>query len=191
MLDGMAEESDELSVARTLIGEEAKQRIGRLNLGGLGLTRVPPELRHLRGLDLGNTPLSDLAPLAGPATLQVLNCSGTRVSDLAPLAGLAALQRLDCCGCRLRALPPTIMDKPSLNELIRYEGHVPGLPSQILSQLPIDNCIGAVRAHSKMCLHPVRLTTAMARKSRTRIQCLKNHQAAIKYFSPTEAKASS
>ena len=52
----MVEEPDGLSVARARIAEETVRRTGNLDLGGLGLTRLPPELfelRHLRRLNLG------------------------------------------------------------------------------------------------------------------------------------------
>src|SRR3712207_1795683 len=55
--DGMAEELDGLDIARARIAEEAEQRTGDLDLGRLGLTRLPPELfglRHLRRLNLGD-----------------------------------------------------------------------------------------------------------------------------------------
>ncbi len=53
----MSETFDGESIARQRIAEEAERRTGFLDLGGLGLTTLPPglfELRHLRGLNLGS-----------------------------------------------------------------------------------------------------------------------------------------
>jgi hypothetical protein len=44
----------------------------------------------LQHLDLGGTPLVDLAPLTRLTALQHLNLRGARLGDLAPLAGLTA-----------------------------------------------------------------------------------------------------
>lgn len=45
-------------------------------------------------LDLGNAPVTDLAPLANSANLQSLDLHATRVSDLSPLTALTALRSL-------------------------------------------------------------------------------------------------
>jgi internalin A len=53
----MSEKFDGPGIARARIAEEAERRTGRLDLGGLGLKELPPELfalRHLRELNLGN-----------------------------------------------------------------------------------------------------------------------------------------
>src|SRR5882757_4326821 len=49
-------------IARTRIAEEAERRTGTLDLGGLGLRRLPDalfELTHLRRLNLGGWPWAD------------------------------------------------------------------------------------------------------------------------------------
>ena len=56
MIETMADAFDGLAIARQRIAEEAEARTGFLDLGGLGLTELPPELfrlRHLRALNLG------------------------------------------------------------------------------------------------------------------------------------------
>ena len=53
----MSEAFDGESIARQRIAEEAEQRTGFLDLGGLGLTTLPAELfglTHLRVLNLGS-----------------------------------------------------------------------------------------------------------------------------------------
>ncbi len=56
MIETMSDAFDGLAIARQRIAEEAEARTGFLDLGGLGLTALPPELfrlRHLRTLNLG------------------------------------------------------------------------------------------------------------------------------------------
>jgi hypothetical protein len=61
------------------------------------LDRLPLDvaaLQSLRGLNLSNTRVSDLSPLAGMTGMRDLSLSNTRVSDLSPLAGLTRLRTL-------------------------------------------------------------------------------------------------
>ena len=56
MIETMANAFDGLAIARKRIAEEAEAQTGFLDLGGLGLTALLPELfrlRHLRELNLG------------------------------------------------------------------------------------------------------------------------------------------
>lgn len=50
MIEAMSQPFDGLVIARQRIAEEAKARTGFLDLGGLGLTTLPPELYGLRQL---------------------------------------------------------------------------------------------------------------------------------------------
>jgi internalin A len=107
----MAAEFDGWAIARQRIAKEARERTGKLNLRGLGLEELPPEVAgvtHLRELDLGwwlgddagqsfasrRNRIADLAPLAGLTALPSLNCDNTQVANLSPLAQLNALQSI-------------------------------------------------------------------------------------------------
>jgi internalin A len=113
----MAAEFEGWAIARHRIAKEACERTGKLDLRGLGLEELPPEvagLTHLRELDLGyqygeevtndagqlfasrRNQIADLAPLSRLTALQTLDCSYTEVADLTPLARLTALQSLSC-----------------------------------------------------------------------------------------------
>ena len=123
-----------------MVPEEAKKRIAEnkrtrdksLDLGNLGLTRVPAAvgelvwleelslarneimshlaplsgLSALRALDVSNTLISNLAPLSGLPDLHTLDASSTQVRDLAPLSGLSALQILNVSQTQIRDLAP-------------------------------------------------------------------------------------
>jgi Leucine-rich repeat (LRR) protein len=64
-------------------------RIGILWLRGTQITDLAP-LRDVEipSLDVQDTPVADLSPLSGKATLKRLNIAGSAVTDLRPLAGL-------------------------------------------------------------------------------------------------------
>jgi internalin A len=105
-------------------------------------------LRSLEVLLVAGADLISLDPIRSLQNLQQLDCSGTQVTDLMPLAGLSALQQLNCSGCRLKCLPPNIFSKPSLQYLVLYDSHVPGVPpTGILSQYLYEGCLDRVRAH--------------------------------------------
>ena len=67
-----------------------------LDLRNTPVSDVAPlaALTGLQNLDLRNTPVSDVAPLAALTVLQVLDLRNTQVSDVAPLAALTGLQHL-------------------------------------------------------------------------------------------------
>jgi internalin A len=117
----MPEAFDGESIARLRIVEEAKARTGFLDLGGLGLTRLPPnlfELQHLRVLNLGdgiasdgtgyrreyrsihitarNRVAHDIGLLAALRDLEVLSVSETDCDTLEPLSALPKLSWLIC-----------------------------------------------------------------------------------------------
>jgi len=52
-------------------------------------------------LDLSDTDVSDLSPLARLTGLRTLGLYGTKVSDLSPLAGLTGLQSLYLSGTKV------------------------------------------------------------------------------------------
>jgi Leucine-rich repeat (LRR) protein len=155
-------ESDEAArgfqIAMELIVREKREQTGKLDLADLALTEVPAwvgHLRHLRELRLGRLPwadapkgrpvlsantLSDLAPLAGLAQLQALNCSFTHVADLAPLAGLHQLQTLDCWDTKVADLAP-LAGLTHLQTLNCWNTQVTDLaPLAGLGQLRTLNC---------------------------------------------------
>jgi hypothetical protein len=61
------------------------------------LDRIPQQIAKLTGLqslELENTKITDLAPLAGMKELYVLRLSNNQITDLVPLAGMTGLQTL-------------------------------------------------------------------------------------------------
>jgi internalin A len=104
-------------------------------------------LSALQSLDCSYTQIADLSPLSRLSALQSLNCWDTQIADLSPLSRLSALQSLVCSGCVLKTIPNGFWDKPSLQHLFLFETRIPGIPPEVLSQSPIDNCLSSLRAH--------------------------------------------
>ncbi len=63
-------------------------------------------LSALRALNLFDTPIADIAPLAGRIALQSLDLGATRVADIAPLQGLSALQWLSLESTQVADIAP-------------------------------------------------------------------------------------
>ncbi len=109
----------------------------RLDLSGLGLTTLPPEIGQLTALtrlDLYNNHLSALPPEIGKLTaLTQLNLERNRLTSLPPEIGhLTALNKLDLGSNQLSALPPEIDRLTALTEL--------RLPLNQFSELPPEIC---------------------------------------------------
>ena len=137
------------TLSGTLEGLRRLPDLIALSVFGTDITDLAPlaGLAALQTLDCRFTQVSDLAPLAGLAAIQTLDCSYTQVSDVAPLAGLVALQRLNCNNCPLTSLPVAVRNLPNLNALHLHSCHIPGIPAEVLSKDDYDNCLAAVRAH--------------------------------------------
>lgn len=76
----------------------------RLDLSGLAIEQIPyqvAQLGWLTRLNLSNTGISDLQPLAKLGLLSNLNISKTRVASLAPLSALHNLTDLNAAGTRI------------------------------------------------------------------------------------------
>ncbi|MFN7819132.1 MAG: leucine-rich repeat domain-containing protein, partial [Cyanobacteriota bacterium] len=111
--------SPDLAVARERIAAELAAPTGQLDLSGLEISELPPELEELtslRSLDCSDTQVSDLEPLRGLPSLQTLYCSHTQVSDLEPLRGLPSLQELYCSDTQVSDLEQ-LRGLPSLQSL--------------------------------------------------------------------------
>ena len=81
----------------------AVKNIKRLDLENTSVSDLTPiaELTRLKRLDLNNTSVTDLTPLAGLTALEWVNLWNTFVSDLTPLAGLTRLEWLDLRNTRV------------------------------------------------------------------------------------------
>ncbi|MEM0984882.1 MAG: hypothetical protein AAGJ32_01425 [Pseudomonadota bacterium] len=108
--------------AQRRIAAEAVAKTGTLDISGLELETLPPEisaLTHLQELRAGGTIIkrvvryeinryTDLSPLSALQALQTLDCMGTQVDDLSPLKTLQTLQTLNCSGTQVADLSPAI-----------------------------------------------------------------------------------
>jgi len=108
----MTEADKAFEAAREMIAEA--KRHGAEGLGfdqdaTRALTQLPDEIGALGGLkalDLSNTGVSDLTPLAGLTSLTTLSLNSTDVSDLTPLAGLTGLTYLSLNGTGVSDIAP-------------------------------------------------------------------------------------
>ena len=122
----MSKIEDAERIAIELIEQEDRRRTGTLDLGRLGLKRLPKRLfalTHLRVLNLGplrlgeepvsdwedrvpNKPGESMAGLAALRNLEILDLGETDCGDLGFLKGLTALQALNCWGTPVSDLTP-------------------------------------------------------------------------------------
>ena len=119
-----------------------------LDLGELGLSRLPPEIGQLTALTqlhLFDNALSSLPPQIGQLTaLTRLHLSHNQLSSLPPEIGqLTALTALDLSRNQLSSLPPEIGQLTALTELYLYDNQLSSLPLEIgqltaLTELYLD-----------------------------------------------------
>jgi hypothetical protein len=104
-----------------------------LDLSGLGLTELPPEILGLADtlemLDLARNALATLPPgFARLRRLRILFCSGTPFPRLPPVLGdLPALAQIGFRGCGLREIPPESLP-PALRWLTLTDNRITELP---------------------------------------------------------------
>ena len=120
-----------------------------LDLSGLGLTELPPELWEkvdLHYLYLADNQLSSLPPeIARLSHLQVLNLRHNQLVSLpAEIGSLSLLTSLHLTNNQLRALPPEIGNLSSLDLLFLENNQLSSLPPEIgnlknLSHLSLDS----------------------------------------------------
>ncbi|WP_395826350.1 leucine-rich repeat domain-containing protein [Elstera sp.] len=94
-------------VARARIAKEAQAQTGVLDLEGLELEALPPELamvRHLQALDFSNNPLTSLDGLQHCPELQSLDCSSTEITSLDGLQHCPMFQSLACSSTEITNL---------------------------------------------------------------------------------------
>ena len=104
-------------------------------------------LANLKALNCRKSRVADLMPLAELASLETIDCSGTQIGDLAPLADLQELHRVSANQCALVRVPRELISSPVLRELYLCDTQVAGVPSEVLSQAILDNCLDRLRHH--------------------------------------------
>jgi Leucine-rich repeat (LRR) protein len=108
----MGEEEYAYEAALEIIARKTETKATEVNFNRpqcRALTRIPPELGELQTLtvvDLGDTRITELSPLAGLTELQNLWLNQTGVSDLSPLAGLTGLKNLRLDRTEVKDLRP-------------------------------------------------------------------------------------
>jgi len=148
---------EEKALAR--IRSAAETGAAELDLSGLGLTALPPEigrLTSLQSLNLSENQLTALPPeIGGLTSLQSLGLRGNQITALPPeigrltslkslnlsfnqltalppeIGGLASLQSLDLRGNRLTVLPPELWRLPNLVSLNISFNPLPEIPPEL------------------------------------------------------------
>jgi internalin A len=107
-----------------------------LNLGGLGLTEVPPEIGQLTNLHrlelMGNEITSLPAEIFQLTNLRLLSLNDNQLIYLPSEIGLLInLQELALWGNQLTNLPPEIGQLTNLHKLLVYDNQLASLPPEI------------------------------------------------------------
>ncbi len=128
--------STSYQTALTRIRQAAEKGAATLDLSGLGLEILPPEigaLTRLTELNLARNRLTALPPEIGALTrLTKLNLSHNRLTALPPEIGaLTRLTELNLWGNQLTALPPAIGALTRLTELNLARNRLTALPRAI------------------------------------------------------------
>jgi Leucine-rich repeat (LRR) protein len=120
-----------LAKARVLIAQAAAQKLTELDLSGLGLTQVPPEvavLSELEVLILGKRKGDERTYVYGRRVPAVTSNAISAVSDF--VGTLQNLRRLDLSGNPLAQVPAVVYEFPKLESL--------GLCRILLNDLPAE-----------------------------------------------------
>jgi internalin A len=131
-----AEDSYRVALNRIKADEKRLSWDQSLDLSGLGLVALPPEIGHLadlRFLDLSNNKLATLPPEIGRLTeLTTLNLFNNRLAKLAPeMSSLTKLTWLDLRSNQLTTLLPVIRQLTKLTSLDLTGNKLTTLPSEV------------------------------------------------------------
>jgi Leucine-rich repeat (LRR) protein len=124
-----------LDLSVNYIGDEGAQVLKGL----VNLTSV-----FLFGNDIG---IEGLEALKGLVNLASLDLQSNDIRDISPLVSLRNLQRINLSGCQIYHDAPAFWMLPSLREAILSNASLTGVPTEILSRHPSDNCLDRLRAH--------------------------------------------
>lgn len=81
------------------------RKLRRLNVSGTPVTTFEAPWPELTEIDISQTSISDLGPLAALGSLEFVSVYNTPVEDLRPLGGLEHLESLDARSTRVTQLP--------------------------------------------------------------------------------------
>jgi internalin A len=148
-----------LNLGGNRIGDEGAQALkGLVNLTSLNLfgNRIGDEgaqalkgLVNLTSLNLFGNRIGDegAQALKGLVNLTSLNLFGNDISDISPFISLRNLHTIHLSGSHLDHDALAFWMLPSLQVAILYDASLPGVPVEILSKDPNDNCLDRLRAH--------------------------------------------
>ncbi|MGI9129638.1 MAG: leucine-rich repeat domain-containing protein [Roseomonas sp.] len=162
----MADMTDGESIAKERIEEAARTGQDWLDLGDLGLTKLPDALStltKLKRLSLGyfyqvtakgvksgrgrrrtnRGPLADLGVISSLSELRELYIEGTEVSDLTPIKGLLQLQHLDCGVTKVSDLTP-------IKGLLQLQ-HLDCSVTEVSDLTPIAGLINLLLVYANYC----------------------------------------
>jgi len=160
----MADTTDGERIAEERIAEAARTGQDWLDLGDLGLARLPEglsKLTKLKRLSLGSfiqvnaeglngrtgplerSSLSDIGALSGLSALSELYLENTQCDDLSPINGLLQLQCLVCSGTKVTDLTPI--------EGLQQLQHLRCIKTQVSDLTPITGLINLSHVDAERC----------------------------------------
>lgn len=104
-----AAENDGYQEALKRIAQAKAGQSEKLDLNGLGLEKIPPEiaeLTHLKEVSCGENHIEDLNSLSSLSNLTGFYCSSNQIRDLGPLSGLTQLTVFFCDRNQIEDLGP-------------------------------------------------------------------------------------
>ncbi|WP_424974452.1 leucine-rich repeat domain-containing protein [Dinoroseobacter sp. S124A] len=96
-----------IEIARVIAAEETELDFNRVQFRALrAIPKQITEVLDLQTVDLNNTAVADIAPLADISRLQNLYLTNTNVADIAPLTGTSQLHRLYLDNTQIKDITP-------------------------------------------------------------------------------------
>ncbi len=138
---------DNMTPLRDLSAIISLSALKELDFGGTAVAKIPDLvcLPSLVSLRCDSTNIVSLEPLRDCKSLQSLDCSFTQITSLDPLRDCKSLHTLYCSFTQITDWHPALFRLSSLEHVIAKDARLYGLPDELLSVAPNENCLPRIR----------------------------------------------